>query len=235
MTPVEFWLPIGAIAFYLYDSAQLLWHNELLYLRGARRWHAEGPASISMMGRRLYLPNPLLPQRPGFKVHWNLGETRVSAALPDDFLRALRPVGLIALLLAWLLALLPLVSWTLGTGITLLVLFATYYVLVIVALAFVLRRRAVLQLSGSACAALVFDALACAPFAANLVRKIALRRGLDGDAVAFAGAHFEPREREALRQLLLRKLEEKQAGEPPSPEQQTEIAMLLGKLGDSTT
>jgi hypothetical protein len=147
----------------------------------------------------------------------------------------LRPIGLIALLLAWLLVLLPLVSWTLGTGITLLAVFALYYVLVIVALVFVLRRRAVLQLSGSACASLVFDALACAPFATNLVRKIAMRRGLDGDPVAFAGARFEQPEREALRQLLLRKLEEQQAGEPPSAERQAQIAMLLGKLGNSST
>ncbi len=235
MTAVEFWLPVGAIAFYLYDSAQLLWHNELLFVRGAARWYAEGPSSVSMMGRRLYLPNPLLPQRPGFKVHWSLAEQRAPATLPDEFLLALRPISVITLLLVGLLLLLPVVSWTLGAGLTLLSLFALYYLLVIVALAFVLCRRAALQLSGSACASLAFDALACAPFAANLVRKIALRRSLEGDPVTFAGMQFEPAAREALRALLARKIEEQQAGEPPSSEQHAQIAVLLGKLGDSPT
>ncbi len=37
-----------------------------------------------------------------------------------------------------------------------------------------------------------FDALACAPFAINLVRKLALRRSLAGNPIAFAAEAFEP-------------------------------------------
>lgn len=234
MTPVEFWLPIGAIAFYLYDSAQLLWHNELVYLHGAGRWRAAGPSTISLWGRRLYLPNPLLPQRPGFKVHWSLNDTRPAAApVPGEFLRALRPVGFICLLLCGLLLLLPVVSWTLGTGLTMLLLFAGYYLLVLCALAWVLARRAALRLSGTACAGLAFDALACAPFAVNLVRRIALRRGLDGEPVAFAAAQFAPQERAPLRALLARKLDEALAGKEPTPDERARIALLLDRLGDS--
>ncbi len=234
MTAVEFWLPIGAIAFYLYDSAQLLWHNELLFVRGAKQWRVEGPSTISLSGRRVYLPNPLLPQRPGFRIHWSLADERAEpAALPDEFLRALRPVGFVTLLLSWMLVLLPLVSWTLGAGLVLLLLFAAYYLFALVALAFMLHGRRALQLSGTACASLAFDALACAPFAANLVRKIALRRGLDGNPVLFAREHFDPAARAALRAQLLRKLEEQQAGEEPAPERAARIADLLGKLGDS--
>ena len=233
MTPVEWWLPIGAIAFYLYDCAQLLWHNELLFVRAGRGWRAEGPSDISWLGRRVYLPHPLLPQRPGFKVHWSLTDTRAAAApVPAEFLRALRPIGFITVLLCGLLLLLPLVSWMLGAGLVMLLLFAVYYGLVILALVCMVARRRALQLPGSACAALAFDALACAPFAINLVRKIALRRGIEGEPVAFAGAQFAPREREALRALLVRKLEEAGAGATPPAEQRTQIAALLGKLGD---
>jgi hypothetical protein len=234
MTAVEFWLPVGAIAFYLYDAAQLLWHNELLFVRAGRRWRVEGPSTISLSGRRLYLPNPLLPQRPGFRIHWNLDDERAApTALPDEFLRALRPIGFMTMLLSWMLLLLPLVSWTLGAGLGLLALFAAYYLFVLIALAFALRGRAALQLSGKACASLAFDALACAPFAANLVRKIALRRGLDGDPLLFAREHFDPVARAALRAQLERKLEEQHAGEDPPPERQARIAQLLRKLGDS--
>jgi hypothetical protein len=232
MTPVEFWLPIGAVAFYLYDCALLLWHNELLYVHANGRWRAEGPSTISWLGRRLYLPNPLLPQRPGFRVHWSLTDTRAAAApVPAEFLRALRPIGFITLLLAGLLLLLPVISWTLGAGLTMLLLFAVYYGLILLAVAFMLVRRAALQLSGSACASLAFDALACAPFAINLVRKIALRRDI-GEPVAFAATQFAPAARVALRTLLVRKLDEAAAGAPPSVEHRAQIAVLLGKLGD---
>jgi len=233
MTPVELWLPLGAIAFYLYDSAQLLWHNELLYVRAGKRWRAEGPSDISWLGRRLYLPNPLLPHRPGFKVHWSLSDGAAAAApVPAEFLRALRPIGFITVLLCGLLLLLPLISWTLGAGLVMLLLFAVYYSFIFLALGIMLVRRRALQLSGSACASLAFDALACAPFAINLVRKIALRRGIEGEPVAFAGTQFAPAERGALRTLLARKVEEATASAPPSTEQRAQIALLLGKLGD---
>jgi hypothetical protein len=65
------------------------------------------------------------------------------------------------------------------------------------------------------------------------VRKIALRRGIDGEPVAFAGAQFAPAERLALRALLARKLDEAGAGAEPPAEQRARIAVLLEKLGDS--
>jgi hypothetical protein len=234
MTGVEFWLPIGAIAFYLYDSAQLLWHNELLFVRTGRGWQAEGPSTVSLSGRRVYLPNPLLPQRPGFRIHWNMAEERAAPVAPSaEFLRALKPIGFVTLLLACMLVALPLVSWTLGTSLALLLLFAGYYLFVLVALGFMLWKRKALQLSGGACASLVFDSLACAPYAANLVRKIALRRGLEGDPLRFAGEHFDAAARDGLRTQLLRKFEEQHAGEAPSAERSAQIAGQLRKLGDS--
>ena len=38
MTPTELWLPLGAIAFHLYDATQALWHNEVLFERAGARW-----------------------------------------------------------------------------------------------------------------------------------------------------------------------------------------------------
>ena len=37
---------------------------------------------------------------------------------------------------------------------------------------------------------LALDALACAPFAANMTRKLAMRHGLDGEPLRFAARHF---------------------------------------------
>ena len=37
---------------------------------------------------------------------------------------------------------------------------------------------------------LALDVLACAPFAANMTRKLAMRHGLDGEPLRFAARHF---------------------------------------------
>jgi hypothetical protein len=233
MTPVELWLPVGAIGFYLYDSLQPLWQNEVLYVRAGERWRFIADSPVRRWGRRLVLPNPLLPQRPLFRVAWSLDDKR-AASTPElnGFLSALRPIGFICqLLLALLLLLLP-VCWLLGAGIVLLAQFALYYLLIITALVLVFRRRETLGLRHRAFWSLAFDVIACAPFAVNMVRKLSLRRGLEGDPIAFAAREFDPAPRDALAQLIRQRLEEEQAGDALPAEREQQIASRLATLRD---
>src|SRR5690348_786009 len=112
MTPVELWLPVGAIGFYLYDSLQPLWQNELLYVRAGQHWRVIADSPVRRWGRRLVLPNPLLPQRPLFRVAWSLTDQRdASSGNLSNLLAALRPLGAISQMLLWLLLLLLPVCW----------------------------------------------------------------------------------------------------------------------------
>jgi hypothetical protein len=147
MTPTELWLPLGAIAFQLYDATLALWQNEVLFERAGSRWRLRAESPVRRWGRRLVLPNPFMPHRPLFRMAWSLDDAR-PAAIVDlaPLLQALRPLGLICrILMLMLLALWPL-CWILGAGVTVLALFAGYYLLVLVALAMIFRRRAVLAL-----------------------------------------------------------------------------------------
>lgn len=233
MTPVELWLPVGAIGFYLYDSLQPLWQNEVLYERAGTHWRIVADSPVRRWGRRLVLPNPLLPQRPQFRVAWSLDDKR-AASTPElsGFLSALRPLGLICQVLLGLLLLLLPVCWLLGAGIVLLVQFALYYLLIIAALVLVFWRRESLGLRTRAFWSLAFDVLACAPFAVNLVRKLSLRRGLEGDPLAFAAREFDAPARGALALLIRQRLEEEQAGEALSAERRQQIASRLATLRD---
>jgi hypothetical protein len=234
MTPVELWLPVGAIGFYLYDSLQPLWQNEVLYIRAGNRWRVVADSPVRRWGRRLVLPNPLLPHRPQFRVAWSLADQRAAVSTdPGSLFAALRPVGVICQLLLWLLLCLPPVCWILGAGVTLLAQFALYYLLVIVALVVVFRRRDALGLRPRAFWSLAFDVLACAPFAVNMVRKLSLRRGLEGDPIAFAAHEFDPATREALARLIGHRLEEEEAGDAPSPQREQQIASWLARLRHS--
>ncbi|HXC59600.1 MAG TPA: hypothetical protein VN645_09795 [Steroidobacteraceae bacterium] len=232
MTAVELWLPIGAIGFYLYDSMQLLWQNELLLIRAGKRWRLQAESSLRISARRVVLPHPLLPHRPQFRAAWSVADERASTH-PDlaGLLCALKPIGILCQLLLWLLLLLAPVCWILGAGVVVLAQFTLYYLLVVAALVLVFRRRGPLALSTRAFWSLAFDVLACGPFAVNLLRKLSLRRD-PGDPVAFAVREFDAGTRAELAQLISRRLEEEAAGESPAPQRQQQIAQWLATLRD---
>jgi hypothetical protein len=148
-----------------------------------------------LAGRRVYLPNPLTPGTPQFRVRWSEADPRQEqeeAGELNRFFQALRPVQfLVGALLVILLAL-PGVLLLYGTGVELLVVMAAFYLVTLATLAYIFARRRELRVSGRSFAALCFDSLACAPFAINLVRKLALRRTLVGNPIAFAARTFEP-------------------------------------------
>jgi hypothetical protein len=231
MTPVELWLPVGAIGFYLYDSIQPLWQNELLYVRAGDRWRIVADSPVRRWGRRLVLPNPLLPHRPQFRVAWSLDDQRGPVNTdPGPLFAALRPVGVICQILLWLLLLLLPACWILGAGLIVLAQFALYYLLIITALALVFRQRGILGLGQRAFWSLAFDVLACAPFAVNLVRKLSQRHGIAGDPLSFAVRQCDVATRNQLAQLISQRLDEESAGEAPSPERQQQIASRLAGL-----
>lgn len=225
MTPTELWLPIGAAAFYLYDSCCLLWQNELIFTRG-RRWLVQGGSELRLSARRVFLPNPLLPMRPQFQVQWNVNETRTQDAdSPAALLQALRPIGVLNQAQLLILVVLPLVSWTQGAGIVMLALFLLFYLCTLAALTLAWRRRAACSLSARTFWLLVLDALACAPFAVNLVRKISMRHGITGDPLRFAARNLEPAAREELRQVVAARVREEHPEAEP-----VEIESRIGQL-----
>lgn len=236
MTPTELWLPLGAIAFHLYDATQGLWHNEVLFERAGDRWRIRGESPVRRWGRRMVMPGLFMPQRPLFRVAWSLDDVRpASDADLQPLLRALRPVGVICqVLLLMLLALWPL-CWVLGAGLSVLALFAAYYLLVIVALVLVFRRRKPLALTTRAFWGLAFDVLACAPFAINIVRRLSLAHGLAGNPVEFAAARFDAATRSRLAALIRARIAESRAGEPPGQEEEARVARWLSRLETART
>jgi len=201
MSSFEVWLPVGAFALYLFDSILWLYSNELIFVRGGHRWSFARSSPVVVAGNRVYLPNPLTPGRPLFKVRWSESDPRQQqqdSAELDRFFRALRPVKYLVSTLLVLLFALPAVLLIYGTDVELLALMAAFYGVILVTLGYIFTRRRELRLTGRRFATLCFDSLACAPFAINLVRKLALRRALVGNPIVFANQSFEPTEFDRL-------------------------------------
>jgi hypothetical protein len=195
MPAFEVLLPLGAIGLYLFDSTVLLYSNELLFARRAGRWSFAATSALLLAGRRVCFLNPFTPATPQFRVRWSEVDTRQEQEPHEqlaEFLAALGPLQYLVIILWVLLLALPVELFLSGTGIGLLAVMAAFYGVTLAALGYIYTRRRELRVSGKSFLALSFDCLACAPFAINLVRKLALRRSLAGNPIAFARRTFEP-------------------------------------------
>lgn len=188
-------LIIGIAGFYLFDSATLLYADELVYIKQGKGWAFACPrGNWRLGGKTLYIPNPLTPVHPLFRVHWSPAEPQppCESTVPVDFLNALRPFCYLnGLLLVLLLGIQPLILLTLGAGVEFLAVLAIIYSIVLAMVILSYRRRLILDLSRKVWMKLTFDSLICIPYALNFTRKLTLSHPLTQTPVNFALQHFD--------------------------------------------
>ena len=173
LPPFEVLLPLGALAFYIYDCCLLIFDNETVQHWTGTAWLPQAPTSIVLLRKRLLLLDLLRPDRLSLR---RAAEPVDLAAPPGVLVHAVRPLQIGVLLLAVLLwVVLPTVSLVLGAGLALLGVFAAYYASVIALLILTAKRRVDLGLTHKAYWAIALDCILCPPFAVNLVRKITLQ------------------------------------------------------------
>lgn len=187
----------GVVGLYLYDSALLLYHNEIVLESRRNGCRVSGGSTFELRGRHVFLPNPFFPNRPLFRLNWpEHGEFNGSAqSVPSRrIVVALSAIAPWTLLLLLLFAVaLPYTLLVLQSAQALLAWMACVYAAIVLTLLHVYRYRKALNLSGRAVAAIALDALLCAPFALNIVRKIGLRQRFDGDLRVVAATRLSPK------------------------------------------
>lgn len=198
------WLLLVAIAcLYLYDSALLLFHNEVVVeARGGG--HVVSGGSVIELGRRhLYLPNPCCPHRALLRLSWPDGGSEHWR--PAPWTRSRLALAALAPWTWWLLMLffitLPL-ALQFGNSAVLLGWLLLIYLSILAMLMQVWRHRQVLGLTSRAVLGLAVDALLCAPFALNIVRKISLRQAASMPLRPLATLLLSAAERDTLAALL---------------------------------
>ncbi|WP_426688177.1 hypothetical protein [Rhodanobacter ginsengiterrae] len=197
------WLMVAVVGLYLYDSALLLLHDEVVLEARRRGYGVSGGSAMEFGGRHLFLPNPLLPHRALARLSWPQGGSPAWRA--TRWKRARLALSIIAPWTWWLLGLffvvLPCALWF-GTDVMLLAWLLLTYGSIAAMLAQVFRHRKALGLAPRAVLALALDALLCAPFALNIVRKISLRQASAATLHGFATSTLSPVERATLASLL---------------------------------
>lgn len=201
------------VAFYLKDSLLLLAPDEAVLVRGlGGRWHAGfGARGYKLAGKEPYLANPLTPHAPVVRLAWSMRIAPAPTA-PADALALPSSLGWLAPF-AWvswalLFVLIPttvLARW--GVTATLWAV-ALLYLNIVVALVVVACLRQRLHLSKRAFAMLAFECLVCAPYSANLLRRVAAARPVGEDFTVAAARLLRPQDLEAVHRECLVRIDE---------------------------
>ena len=181
----------AVVGLYLKDCFLLLGRDEGVLIRDWRgRWRAGfGALDWRLGGREPWLGNPFKPWEPVLRLRWDAADAPAgtpatpAAAAPAQEMRVAPWVCAI-----WLLMFVALpTAWYGHWGLqAVLLVLAELYALILVSLVLVWRRRAELGLSGAQFGVLAFEVLACAPYAANLVRRLSLHRPAGEDLLTAA-------------------------------------------------
>jgi hypothetical protein len=204
----EVLLVIGMVALYLYDSALLLASNEAVLSGGKKRWGALfGADNVPLRNKEPLIPNPLLPHHPLYRFSWKMEGQSSGSAPPwtppvNSYARLALPIWFMFL---GLFVLFPLGVFVFGPWVWLAGM-ALFYVNALLALTLVWLNRANYAVGKQRFAALVFECLACPPFALNLVRHLSLQFKPAEDFIAVINQCLGETEREAALTKIARRL-----------------------------
>ncbi len=172
-------LAAALVAVYLFDSAHFLSVGEALVVtrRRALRGLAFG-GGFELAGRRPYLPNPLTPFRPVFRLDWDLSGGEVSAAREiseqmQQRLGSLRVLGVLSASCGISIVVLAPAGLLMGANSLFLTAALLTLVLALASGTLLLLRKRVFGLTTWQAISMAFVAMICLPCSANLARAVA--------------------------------------------------------------
>ncbi|WP_063571652.1 MULTISPECIES: hypothetical protein [Luteibacter] len=229
----SWWLLFGVAGMYVYDAVLLLYHNEVVFFeRRDGTWSFSAGAEFELGGRHVYVPALLAPQRALLRLRWSSLQTPPLARPSPRGLRAWR-IGVAAsatpvMLLVVVFAALPVVL--LGSAFVLLGWMIVLYAAIVFAVSRVWRLRNVTGLGGKECASIASDALLCAPYALDLVRKQGLRVADRFDLVSTAHRLLDASERARLADTIRAKLHRQMDIEDTDSERHAQLTTYLHQI-----
>lgn len=206
------------VALFIQDSLLFLRPDEGVFVRGARnRWRAGfGTRSWRLSGKEPYLCNPFTPHAPVYRMRWQMTgspKRTVNAVPAVDWLsteEAVVPRRLLSVLvwITWaeLFVLIPLsLSGSLPV-VAPVEAAALLYLNIVLSISVTWVWRRPIGLPGKVFAKTAVECLLCAPYAANLVRRIGFARDMEGDFLAVAerllnGERLRSAQRECLARI----------------------------------
>ncbi|KLD75317.1 hypothetical protein Y886_27815 [Xanthomonas hyacinthi DSM 19077] len=236
MLLTSWWLLVGVVGMYLYDATLLLYHNEVVLFEGRDgSWLFSVGSDFELAGRHVYVPALLAPHRAELRLRWSSARVPSALTAPRG-LRAWR-IGVAAsalpvTLVAMIFAVLPVVL--LSNVLVLLGWMVAVYAAIAFAVFRVWRLRKVTGIGGKEFTGIASDALLCAPYSLDLVRKQGLHAAGRFDLVSTARRLLDAGERlrlaGAIRGRLQRQMDIEEAGSERHAQLTTYLQHIEGAL-----
>lgn len=188
MLSIELMLFLGIFGFYLFDSLLLLHSNEILFLKHKNRWEIIYPKDhFLLLGKSLYIPNPLTPNKLLFRMCWSEPHNNKNL----DFLNRLEIISIeirwfILALLVVFFVWLPFELFFSNYRSHLLMVIAIIYLLMGFVFILTYKKRNSLRISRKDIAYLLIESFFCSPLSLNLFRKICAYQCTSMNPLAFA-------------------------------------------------
>ena len=204
---------IGVIGFYIYDSLSLLFHNQIVFTETSKTWDFTFPSHRFRFGNKfVFLANVFMPFQSVFYSSWPCIEKtpeRIELNALNKFLNSLFIFRLLSIIL-WvtLILILPPILLMYGTIFNLLTILGVTYVTIFLMIFFLWRFKKRLNFSNKDFFSIVFDILACPPFAINVVRKITLKQKFKFTPIEFSKKRLSQKERLKFQYQLNERIEE---------------------------
>jgi hypothetical protein len=198
-------LAAALVAVYLFDSALFLSVGEAVVLTRRRTLCGLSfGGGFELAGRRPYLPNPLLPFRPVFRIDWDLSGAAVSPAREvseqmQQRLDSLRTLGVLSASCGVSIVVVAPAGLLMGTNSLFLAAALATLVLALAAGTLLMLNRRGFGLTIWQAASMALVALICLPCSANLARAVAAHRRWRLAASDLAELGFPARDIPALR------------------------------------
>ena len=149
----------------------------------------------------------------------------------ETFARQLRPLRVIVCAqLALLVFVLPPMSLLLGAGPPLLGLFSAFYLLSLTGIVVLFARRRVYRIGVGRAVQLSLEALLCAPFAVNLVRKLTLAQSRRLNWLEVSQQKLSPTERQRLLCSINDRIDELLTGEKANGSESERLELLRASI-----
>ena len=232
MLPHTLWLLAGVVGMYVYDAVLLLYHNEIVFFeRRDASWSFSAGSEFELAGRHVFVPALLAPHRAVLRLRWSSLKPPVDTS-PLRGLRAWRvgvaATGVPVMLLSVAFVALPVVLTT--NVLVLLGWMIALYAAIVFAVVRVWQLRKVTGIGGKEFAGMASDAMLCAPYALNLVRKQGMRGADRFDFIATAHGLLDAGERARLAATLRAKLQRQMDLEEASSERHAQLFTYLQQI-----
>lgn len=227
---------------YLYDSSLLFSSNEAALLRRRNgTWFAGfGSNTTTLRGKEPFVPNPLLPIRPIYRLAWRIEkpDSGFVSSWEHKADELKRFVPLVWILFALAFGALPWVVIVGAGDLFVLSTFVLIYLNVIAIILLLWLRRRTLEVTDEQFAWMAFDFLICPPFALNVIRRLSLLTPVSEDFVNAAERLLGPSDWRLTRGELIARLDEEIGGEaedsPRSVELKVRRSLLAAEEGNVT-